>query len=120
MKKLLLILGLLLSISKANGQVINWVNYEYQADIKVYFCQYKYEADIIIFKAKYKYQSDKQGYWWWEGDNDGNDGGRNYSSNRLNVYRVKYKYQADYIVYLTTHEYEVKLTDKYINEIYNW
>ena len=117
MRKLLLILGLLLSISKANGQVINWVNHEYQADIKVYFCQYKYEADVIIFKAKYKYQTNKQGYWWWEGDNDG--GGRDYSSNRLNVCRVKYKYQADYVVYLTTHEWEIKLTDKYINEVYN-
>ena len=114
MKRLLLILGLVLFISNAKAQSINWVAYEYQADIKVCYVQYKYEADIIVCKAKYKYQSDKPGYWWWS-----DDGGRDYSSNRLNVYVVKYKYQADYKVYLTTYEYEVKLTDKYINEVTN-
>ena len=116
MRKLLLILGLLLSISKANGQVINWVAYEHQSDIKVYFAQYKYEADVIICKAKYKYQADKPGYWWW--DEKGTEG-REYDMNRVNVIQVKYKWQADYVVYLTTHEWEIKLTDKYINEIIN-
>jgi hypothetical protein len=118
MKKLLLILGLLLSISKANGQVINWVNYEYQADIKVYFTQYKYDADIIACKAKYKYQTDKPGYWWWEGDRM-DVGNRVYSSHIVNVFQVKYKYQADYVVYLSSHGYEIKLTEQYINEVYN-
>ena len=116
MRKLLLILGLILFTSNVKAQVINWVEYEYQADIKVFFVKYKYESDIIVCKTDYKYKTDKPGYWWWEGDNVG-EGDRVYSSNRLNVYVVKYKYQSDYNVYISTHGWEIKLTDKYINEV---
>jgi len=108
-------LCLLLFIGKANGQVINWVAYEHQADIKVFFTQYKYDADVIICKAEHKYQADKPGIWWW--DEDG-ETGREYDMNRVNIIQVKYKYQADYVVYLTSHQYEIRLTDKYITEVW--
>ena len=117
MKKLLLILGLILFTSNVKAQVINWVTYEYQADIKVFFTQYKYDADIIACKTKYKHQANKPGYWWWEGDRM-DVGSRVYSSHMVNVFQVKYKYQADYVVYLSSHGYEIKLTDKYINEVW--
>lgn len=119
MRKLLLILGLILFINNAKAQVINYVKYEYQADIKVFFTQYKYDADVIVCKTKHKYEAEsKPGYWWWEGDRM-DVGSRVYSSKRVNVYVVRYKYQADYNVYLSTHGYEIKLTDKYINEVWN-
>jgi len=37
---------------------------------------------------------------------------------RVTILQVKYKYQADYVVYLTTNEWEIKLTDKYITEVW--
>jgi len=111
-----LIIGLLLLFNTAKAQVINWVAYEHQADIKVYFAQYKYEADVIIYKAKHKYQAKaKPGYWWWS---DNGDEGREYDMERVNIIQVKYKHQADYVVYLTTNEWEIKLTDKYITEVW--
>jgi len=114
MKKLLLILGLILFTSNVKAQVINWVEHEWQADITVHLVRYKWEADLIICKTNQKYKTNKPGIWWWD---ENGENGRDYSSNRLNVCRVEHKWQADYTVYLSTHEYEIKLTDEYLNEI---
>ena len=48
MKKiLLLLLGILFTLN-VKGQVIQFVQYSYQADIKVNFVDYKYQADIVV------------------------------------------------------------------------
>jgi len=113
--KLLLILGFVLFTSNVKAQIINFVKYEYQADIKVYFTNYKYEADIIVCKTNFKYKAEsKPGHWYMGRRNDGDN---KYSSDRLNVYVVRYKYQSDYSVYISTFTWEIKLTDKYINEV---
>ena len=113
MVKLLSTLGLLLFTLTSNAQVINYVDASWKADINVMFTSKQY-ADIIVYKAKYQHETNNQvGYWWVsEGDNDGG-----YSSNKLNVYVVENKYQADYTVYITDKKYEVRVTNKYINEI---
>lgn len=115
MKQLLLILGLILFTNKAKAQVINFVKYEYQADIKVYFTSYKYEADVIVCKTYFKSKA-KPGHWYLKRRNNGDN---RYSSDRLNVYVVRYKYQSDYSVYIGMFTWEIKLTDKYIDEITN-
>ena len=115
--KLLLILGFVLFTSNVKAQIINFVPYEYQADIKVYFTNYKYDADVIVCKTNFKYKAEsKPGYWYMGRRNDGDN---RYSSDRLNVYVVRYKYQSDYSVYISTFTWEIKLTDKYINEVTN-
>ena len=113
--KLLLILGLILFISNVKAQVINFVPYEYQADIKVYFTNCMYDADIVVCKTNFKSKAkSKPGYWYLKRKNNGDN---RYSSDRLNVYVVRYKYQSDYSVYISTFTWEIKLTDKYINEV---
>ena len=112
MKNIILILGLLLSILKANGQVITIVQYEYQADINVYICDYKYMADIIVHKTDNKNKAEnKAGYWYW-GDRNRDK----LNPSNLNVFFVRYKYQADYSVYFGN-EYEIKVTTEYLNEL---
>ena len=116
MKRLLLILGLILFTSNVKAQVINYVKYEWQADIKVYFVKYEYEADITVFRTNHKYKASKPGCWWWD---DKGENGDEYSSDKLNVWVCKYKYQSDYNVYVGKYEYQIKLTEQYINEITN-
>ena len=104
---------LVLFISNAKAQVVNWVDNEYNADVTVYFTQYKYEADVIVYKTNYKYEAKmKPGYWWWD---ENLSGGHEYQM--LNIKNVKYKYQADIIVYLTTYKSEIKLNQEYLNLI---
>jgi len=112
MKKLI-IMCLVLFVSNAKAQVINWVDNTYNADITVYFTNYKYEADVIVYKTEYKYEAKmKPGYWWWD---ENLSGGTEY--NKLNIKTVKYKYQADLVVYLTTYKHEIKLNQEYLNLI---
>lgn len=106
------ILGVLLFTLTANAQVINRVDARWKADINVMFTN-KLNADIIVYRTDSKHEAQtKPGYWWWDGDEM--NGG--YSSNKLNVYVVEYRYQADYTVYITDKKYEVRVTNKYINE----
>lgn len=114
MRKLLFTLGLSLFTLATNAQVINWVEHEWQADITVQIVKYEWEADVTICRTKSKSRATKPGIWWW--DEDG-EMGRNNSSDRLSVCRVSYGWQADYKVYLTTYEYNVKVTDEYLEEI---
>ena len=113
--KLLLILGFVLFTSNVKAQVINYVKYEWQADIKVYFVNYEYESDITVFRTNFKYKASKPGYWWWD---DKGENGDEYSSDKLNVWVCKYKYQSDYSVYISTFPWEIILTDRYINEVW--
>lgn len=113
MKKLLFILGVVLSVNKVSGQSINWVDHSYQADINVQIVKHAYEADIIVYRTRLQSEAKYPGHWYWSYD-EGR--GRDYSSNRLNVHRVEYRYQADYRVYFTTYKSQIKLTDKYLNE----
>ena len=104
---------LVLFVSNAKAQVINWVDNTYNADITVYFTNYKYEADVIVYKTTLKYEAkQKPGYWWWD---ENLSGGTEY--NKLNIKTVKYKYQADLIVYVTTYKHEIKLSRKYLDLI---
>ncbi len=114
MHRLLFIFGLSLFALTSNAQVINWVEHEWQADITVQIVKYEWEADVTICRTKSKNRATKPGIWWW--DRDG-EMGRDNSSDRLSVCRVSYGWQADYKVYLTTYEYNVKVTDEYLEEI---
>jgi len=114
MKKLI-IMCLVLFVSNAKAQVINWVDNTYNADITVYFTNYKYEAEVIVYKTNYKYEAKmKPGYWWWD---ENLSEGTEY--NKLNIKSVKHKYQADLVVYLTTYKHEIKLSKEYLNLISN-
>ena len=43
-----LIIALVLVTSGLKAQVINWVNYAHQADVKVFFVEHKWQADIVV------------------------------------------------------------------------
>ena len=112
----LLIIGLLMLSNTGRAQVINWVRYEHQADIKVYFTGMKYEADVVVIQAQYKHQAKaKPGYWYWE---ERGVMGREYDSDRVNIFQVQYKWQADYVVFIGEYEHEIKVTTKYVNEVW--
>ena len=116
MNKFISILVLSVLAIGAKAQVVNWVENDYNADLKIYFTNYKYEADVIAFKTPYKYEAQmKPGYWWWD-ENLSNS----YVYQKMNIKSIKYKYQADFIVYITTFKHEIKLSKEYINVIEEW
>jgi hypothetical protein len=114
MKKLLLLLGILFTLN-VKGQVIQFVQYSYQADIKVNFVDYKYQADIVVSKVDNKYQTNKPGYWYFIYSSLSNSG--YYSNSTLKVYVVPYNYQADFNVYVSNSDWDVRVTDEYLNAI---
>ena len=118
MKKiLLLLLGILFTLN-VKGQVIQFVQYSYQADIKVNFVDYKYQADIVVVKVDNKYQTNKPGYWYFIYSSLSNYSNSGYYSNStLKVYVVPYNYLADFNVYVSNSDWDVRVTDEYLNAI---
>jgi len=112
MRNVILTLMLLFTF-KVNSQVVTIVQYEYQADIKIYLCDYKYMADVVVYKTRNKHDANnKQGYWYWGGSNTDNT-----SKTNVNVYLVDYKYQSDYSIYFTNNIYDIRLTTSYLTDI---
>lgn len=107
------IVCLLFVVNVSKAQVINWVEHEWQADIKVYLTDYKWSSDIVVYHTQNKYEAkSKLGWWYWD-----NGGRYDYSSDKLNVYVVRFPFQADYKVYVGENKWDVRVTDKYVNEV---
>lgn len=48
------------------GQLVYTVDYQSQADVKVFVVKYESQADLKIFKVKYKSQAgENDGNWFW-------------------------------------------------------
>ena len=114
MKKLLLLLGILLTLN-VKGQVIQFVQQSSQTDIKVKFVEYRYQADVVVMKVDNKYQASKPGHWYFKYSSFSNSG--YYSNSTLKVRIVRYHYEADFHVYVTENRWEIKLTEEYLNAI---
>ena len=100
-----IVIGLLLLCSKLQAQVINFVDYAHQADLKVYFVEYKHEADIVVYYVDYKSETLQPGI-WWQGDR--------YDSDRIDVWVSRYKHEADVRVFVGEYKHEVRVNDKYL------
>ena len=67
MKKLItliLFLGLYLT---SNAQIIRFVDYKYQSDVKIFFVKHKYQADGIVYMTPYKFQARNMMCFWYDG-----------------------------------------------------
>ena len=84
-KLLILSTFLLLSVVGLNAQTVYSVEYESQADVKVFVVEYESQADLLVFKENYSSRA------------KGNEG---------NWFFVDYKSQADKSIYFV--EYESK------------
>ena len=103
-KILTLVLCLSLYLT-SNAQVVKFVNYKYQSDVKVYLTDYSYQADATVFVTSYRYQAkDKLGYWFVSSSN--------YEA--VKIYITKYKYEADVIIHISEWKYKVKYNGSYI------
>ena len=92
----------------SNAQVVKFVNYKYQSDVKVYLTDYSYQADATVFVTPYRYQAkDKLGYWFVSSSNYG----------AVKVYITKHKYEADVLVYISEWKYKVKYNGSYIKNL---
>jgi len=118
--KLVSVVCLLFVVNVSKAQVIKWVEHEWQADIKVYLTDYKWSSDLVVYHTPYKHEAKQNKGWWYWGDG-GNmimpRGEYDYSSDKLNVYVVAFPFQADYKVYITENKWDVRVTDKYVNEV---
>ena len=93
MKKTISILFILLFLSVCTqlfAQKMFKVDYESQADIKVYVVSYESQADLNVYMVKYESQANKDGLW----------------------YNVAYESQADFKLYFVDYESQVGWKNK--------
>ena len=108
MRKLCVLCAFLCVNFALNAQVINYVEYKHQSDIKVYFVDWKHQADIVINFVKSPYfAKTNPGFWYL---NPFDLGG-------VKVYRCKWKHEADVKVFITGWKYQVRINEKYLNLI---
>ena len=108
-----LIIVLALMSSSLKAQVINWVNYAHQADVKVFFVEHKWQADVVVWYApsgKARTYGYRPGVWIERPQ---------YGKPEIHVWQARYKHQADVKVYVAQHRYEVRVNQKYLNLISN-
>ena len=86
--RILFISFLLLSFQKfSNAQKVIKVEYESQADLKVYVVDYESQCDLKVYFVEYESQAKKDGLW----------------------YVVKYETQADYKIFFVEYESQADL-----------
>lgn len=96
MKNLFTLLLLFFASNGVNAQQVYSVDYESQADVKVFVVQYESQADLKVYKVKYSSQA---------GDNDGKWFFTDYESQaKKTVYFVKYESQADLKIFFVEYE----------------
>lgn len=96
MKNLLTLLLLFLASNGVNAQQVYSVDYESQADVKVFVVNYESQADLLVYKVKYSSQA---------GDNDGKWFFVDYESQaKKSIFFVKYESQADLKIFFVEYE----------------
>lgn len=96
MKKLALLLLTIGAGFSSKAQTVYSVDYESQADVKVFVVQYESQADLKVYKEQYESQaSGNDGKWFFV----------NYESQaKKSIYFVQYESQADLKVYFVDYE----------------
>jgi len=95
LKKFMLVLLFITTVTMLSAQKIFKVYYESQADIKVYIVDYESQADLCVYYVDYESQADKPGLWYkvdYESQAD------------KKVYFVEYESQADLKIYIVKYE----------------
>ncbi|MDC0376944.1 DUF6150 family protein [Schleiferiaceae bacterium] len=93
-----------------NAQVINVVEHEWEADIKVFFTSLEWNADVVVLPTKSLHHARNiEGHWYIQNRQDGRD------IDCINIYLVKKAALSDLKVFLTDDESRIN-TENMFNE----
>ena len=113
MKTIQTLLIVLMTSHYVDAQVINIVEHEWEADLKVYFTSLEWNADAIVFPTKSKHHArNLDGHWYI----NNRQSGRNNES--INIYVVGKSALADLSVFLTDDERKIKIEGIYNEKIW--
>ena len=91
-----------------NAQVINVVEHEWEADIKVFFTSLEWNADVVVLPTKYLHHARNiEGHWYIRNRQDGRD------INCINIYLVNKAALSDLKVFLTDDESRINTENMY-------
>ena len=91
-----------------NAQVINVVEHEWEADIKVFFTSLEWNADVVVLPTKSLHHARNiEGHWYIRNRQDGRD------INCINIYLVNKAALSDLKVFLTDDESRINTESMY-------
>lgn len=91
-----------------NAQVINVVQHESEADIKVFFTSLEWNADVVVLPTKSLHHARNiEGHWYIRNRQDGRD------INCINIYLVNKAALSDLKVFLTDDESRINTENMY-------
>lgn len=91
-----------------NAQVINVVEHEWEADIKVFFTSLEWNADVVVLPTKSLHHARNiEGHWYIRNRQDGRD------INCINIYLVNKAALSDLKVFLTDDESRINTENMY-------
>lgn len=91
-----------------NAQVINVVEHEWEADIKVFFTSLEWNADVVVLPTKSLHHARNiEGHWYIRNRQDGRD------LNYINIYLVNKAALSDLKVFLTDDESRINTENMY-------
>ena len=91
-----------------NAQVINVVEHEWEADIKVFFTSLEWNADVVVLPTKSLHHARNiEGHWYIRNRQDGRD------INCINIYLVNKAALSDIKVFLTDDESRINTENMY-------
>jgi hypothetical protein len=91
-----------------NAQVINVVEHEWEADIKVFFTSLEWNADVVVLPTKSLHHARSiEGHWYIRNRQDGRD------INCINIYLVNKAALSDLKVFLTDDESRINTENMY-------
>ena len=91
-----------------NAQVINVVEHEWEADIKVFFTSLEWNADVVVLPTKSLHHARNiEGHWYIRNRQDGRD------INCIHIYLVNKAALSDLKVFLTDDESRINTENMY-------
>ena len=91
-----------------NAQVINVVEHEWEADIKVFFTSLEWNADVVVLPTKSLHHARNiEGHWYIRNRQDGRD------ISCINIYLVNKAALSDLKVFLTDDESRINTENMY-------
>ena len=91
-----------------NAQVINVVEHEWEADIKVFFTSLEWNADVVVIPTKSLHHARNiEGHWYIRNRQDARD------INCINIYLVNKAALSDLKVFLTDDESRINTENMY-------
>ena len=91
-----------------NAQVINVVEHEWEADIKVFFTSLEWNADVVVLPTKSIHHArNVEGHWYIRNRQDGRD------IDCINIYLVNKAALSDLTVFLTNDESRINTENMY-------